>query len=91
MPWHRLEIGDPMLADAQIDALARQAAATLASAQCVALRHESTGDLHCQVVAYFSPGTAAWATSLGARPCPIPPRNGLSLLSGDDQPLRTLK
>ncbi|UAW99413.1 hypothetical protein KEM63_05455 [Halopseudomonas nanhaiensis] len=89
--WRRLVLGDPMLVDAQVDALAREAIIRLGSDAMLALRHESTGDLHCQVIAYFSPGADDWARSLGGRLCAAPMRSGLSVLAGDHRLLDTLE
>ncbi len=90
MPWFRLVLGDPMLVDPQLDELAAQAVAALPAHQVLAWRHESTGDLHCQVVVYFSPGASKWATSLGARACSPPEHRGLSALAGDERVLASL-
>ena len=91
MGWYRLVIGDPMLADAQIDALTRQAESQLGRDALLALRHESGGDLHCQVIAYFSSSAGKWARSLGACHCAVPMRSGLSVLAGDERVLDTLE
>ncbi|WP_157718110.1 hypothetical protein [Halopseudomonas xinjiangensis] len=79
-----------MLVDSRLDELVEQAIGALPADEVLGLRHESTGDLHCQAVLYFSPGLPAWATSLGARACSPPARRGLSAVVGDERILAGL-
>jgi hypothetical protein len=46
-------------------------------------RHES-GNLHCEVIAYFSPSAAELAMLFDAEPCQKPSRSGLGLLAGKE-------
>jgi len=47
-------------------------------------RLESEGRLHCEVMAYFSPGAKDVAKAVGAQPCEKSSRVGLGLLAGDE-------
>lgn len=82
--WFSTSLGDAMLADA---AQARLRAAFLARFDAVPgaavyLRHESAGDLHCELVAYFTPACAELARAFAARACAPPAADGLSLYVG---------
>ncbi|QJD60261.1 hypothetical protein HG264_15925 [Pseudomonas sp. gcc21] len=86
--WHVLNVGDPLLADQQlesvlqaVDEACRQAVDDLAVFQ----RFESEGRLHCELKLYFSPGLDALARSLGARPCGVPVGLGLEYFAGSEQ------
>lgn len=48
-------------------------------------RPESEGRLHCEVMAYFSPGAREIAIAFDAEPCEKPARAGLGLLAGDER------
>lgn len=89
MTWYRLVLGDPLIAEAKLDRLRERATAELADG-LVALRHESTGDLHCEIVAYFSPEAVKLARAAAAPPCAPPSRSGLSVLAGDPRLLEQL-
>jgi hypothetical protein len=54
------------------------------SASALFLRHESEGQLHCDVKLYFTPPTASLAVQLGATPCGKPSRDSLSLFVGSE-------
>ncbi|MCK9503371.1 MAG: hypothetical protein M0Q95_04205 [Porticoccaceae bacterium] len=54
------------------------------SAPALFLRHESEGQLHCDVKLYFTPSTASLAEELGATPCGKPSRDSLSLFVGSE-------
>lgn len=41
------------------------------------------GELHCEVIAYFSPLAGEIARQVGAKPCSQPSRAELDLLAGD--------
>lgn len=60
------------------------------AATAVFVGTESSGDLHCDVTAYFSPAAANTARELGARPCNPPARDQLELLAGDEDSWRAL-
>ena len=47
----------------------------------VYVRHQSTGGLHCEVIAFFSP--VPRCTEFDATPCNAPPADGLERLAGD--------
>lgn len=84
--WYCRVLGDATLAAPLLDELCAAFAAAVAAGECgggLFLRHESEGQLHCSVKVYFSPGAAAVAPRLGARPCLTPGKDGLSLLAGD--------
>ena len=42
------------------------------------------GDLHCEVIVYFSPAAENVADAFEARPCGKPSREGLELLAGNE-------
>ncbi|MEZ4266901.1 MAG: hypothetical protein R3F39_11020 [Myxococcota bacterium] len=83
-PWHMKNLGDASLADAALDAIRARFAAQPAPPPTAAafFRHQSDGQLHCDVLVYFSPAAAPLALALGATRCPQPPRAGLGLLAG---------
>lgn len=87
--WYRKSLGDAVTAAALCDDIAvkfrqRWAAAGKPAAMAVFTRTEAPGDLHCEVVTYFSPATAELARDVGAAPCNPPARDGLALLAGDE-------
>jgi hypothetical protein len=49
----------------------------------VLLTRRDDDGLHCRVTAFFSPAAAEVAMSVGAVPCPRPPRAGLDYAAGD--------
>lgn len=72
----------PTLAEPLLEAL-RAELAPVPAGEAVLQKLES-GDLHCQLILYFSPNLQAIARGHGAVPCPPPDySNGLSLLLGD--------
>lgn len=86
--WSLLNLGDATLAMAGLE---RVEALFLADGRAgtdpeaaVFIRHESEGDLHCELKAYFSPGARAVAEAAGAEPCLRPVPAGLSLLLGPE-------
>ena len=85
--WSVLNLGDATLAMAGLDAVEARFLAEgpdPASGAAVFIRHESEGDLHCELKAYFTPGARAVAEAAGAEPCLRPVRAGLSLLLGPE-------
>lgn len=87
--WYTKNLGDAMLAGEQLDLIKRHflAAYELAHSpkeMAVFFRHESEGQLHCEVKTYFSPASARVAVSLGAVPCKRPSPDSLGLLAGSD-------
>ena len=86
--WYSLSLGDGLMAgipSAEIEQRfgERFPAAGRPPAMAVFTRPESEGRLHCEVMAYFSPGAAGIAQAFGAKPCAKPARLGLGLLAGD--------
>lgn len=85
--WHSSNLGDPMLAEAGIDAIVAafrtRFAGRAPTGAAVWVRHESRGDLHCSLVAYFSPAAADVANAVDASPCPAPASSGLERLIGE--------
>lgn len=92
--WSLLNLGDATLAMAgleRVEALFAADGATGADPEAaVFFRHESEGDLHCELKVYFSPAARAVAESAGAEPCLRPLRAGLSLLLGPESAWTTL-
>ena len=86
--WHSLPLGDALTAHL---ALARirdsfethYPLADRPAGAAVYVRHESTGGLHCEVTAFFSPAAASLAREFDATPCNAPPAGGLEPLAGD--------
>lgn len=86
--WFSQQLGDGVWAYAPKDQIREQFAPLFAAAgqpvdMAVFTRHELEGRLQCEVVAYFSPASAALAQALGAQPCNKPTHNDLDLLAGD--------
>jgi len=86
--WYCLSLGDGMLAptpSAEIEEEFMQSflAAGRPLDMAVFTRPESEGRLHCEIIAYFSPGAGEVAKAFEAEPCPRPARSGLGLLAGD--------
>lgn len=93
--WYTSNLGDAMLAGAalaQLEALFISGYGTSANAgnAAIFLRHESEGRLHCELIAYFSPGAVAVANQFDAGPCKRPSRDGLSLHVGAEDSWRVL-
>ena len=87
--WYSKSLGDGMWADGAAEEIValfqpRFEAADRPVAMAVFTRYEE-GRLHCEVVAYFSPGADQVAQALRASPCPQPVRTGLALLAGDER------
>ena len=85
--WYVLSLGDGMTygalaADIEEAYSKRFKAPTPGVA--VYTRPESEDRLHCEVMAYFSPGAAEVAQAFDAEPCERPARAGLALLAGDE-------
>lgn len=87
MDWFSKNLGDAMLAGAELNSIEEQFKAAFTQvdrpgAMAVFMRHESEGRLHCEVKIYFSPAAAAVASAVGAEPCTKPSPVGLDLLAG---------
>lgn len=74
--WYRLSLGDPLLADSACREIAE---AAKAEGVPVFMRHESEGQVHCELVLYFPVETRTLARAYRAVPCPAP-EYGLSPL-----------
>lgn len=84
--WSRWDVGDPTLAEPLLEAL-RAELAPVPAGEAVLQKLES-GDLHCQLILYFSPGLRAIACRHNATSCAAPDSDGLSLLLGDSSLLQ---
>jgi len=86
--WHRLSLGDALLAESELARIrcrfTADPAAALADA-AIFSRHESEGRMHCELVLYLSPALSALAAGLGACPCSRPARAGLGLAAGEEE------
>ena len=94
-PWFSKSLGDPLLAGeplSRLEAVFRAARADPGAPREMALfvRHESEGQLHCELRVYFSPGAAAVARAVEADACERPSPDGLSLLAGGPESWRAL-
>lgn len=85
--WHCRNLGDAMLAAPLLEELQAEFEAALSAGMATGaglfMRHESAGQLHCEVKLYFSPAAEPVAKTLGATLCSRPGKDGLSLLAGD--------
>lgn len=86
--WYVLSLGDGMTSGALAaeieEAFGRRfTTPAIRPEMAVFTRPESEGRLHCEVMAYFSPGAAEVAKAFDAEPCKRPIRAGLALLAGD--------
>ncbi len=85
--WFTMNLGDAMLAADPLERIKERFQFWHESSNCpedaaVFLRHESEGQLHCDVRIFFSPASAVVASEFGATPCGKPARGGLGLLAG---------
>jgi hypothetical protein len=86
--WFVKNLGDAMLALDELERIKALFQSTYAGVECpkeaaAFIRHESEGNLHCEVKVYFSPMSAEVAKAVGAKPCAKPAQDGLSVLAGD--------
>ena len=93
--WYSLSLGDGIIAstpsaEIQETFLRSFAAAGSPPDMAIFTRAESEGRLHCEVIAYFSPGAQEVAKAFDAEPCEKPARSGLGLLAGDERSWSTL-
>lgn len=87
--WYTKNLGDAMLAGEQLEQIKSRflvvyQQARMPKEMAIFFRHESEGQLHCEVKTYFSPAAAEVAVALGAVPCRRPSRDSLGLLAGSD-------
>ncbi|MCC6567752.1 MAG: hypothetical protein IT315_00795 [Anaerolineales bacterium] len=85
--WHAKSLGDGMWAPAACAEIEEKFQPIFESAgkpitMAVFARREE-GNVHCEVIAFFSPAMREFAESFGASPCVPPMREGLELLAGD--------
>lgn len=87
MIWYSLNCGDPTLCDSAVqealEAFAENHRLGLLSEDAAIFsRHESRGDVHCELILYFAPEAEAVARAVGARCSTKPAPLGLSLIAG---------
>lgn len=87
--WYAKSLGDGMVAIQPLSDVQQQFQAAYARAGSPAdmalfVRHESAGDLHCELRIYLSPAAAPLAKALDATPCARPSPHGLGLLVGSE-------
>jgi hypothetical protein len=85
--WHSLPLGDALTAHLELERIRESFETHYPPADrpadaSVYVRHESTGGVPCEVVAFFSPAAAALAREFDATPCKPPPLGALQRLSG---------
>lgn len=83
--WYSINLGDAMLVRLErIEELFRSEYDSAGKPDDMAMftRHESSGDLHCELVAYLSPASRRVASVIDAESCDKPSPEGLSLLVG---------
>lgn len=94
--WYSLNLGDALLAGIELERIERAFNDThggdgAAVQAAVFLRHASEGQLHCDVIVYFTPDAADLARRMNARPCAAPAAAGLGLLKGPETAWRLLE
>lgn len=86
MSWYRLDLGDALLAEGELDDIRDRCRTAFeragAPAGWAVYQAHVSGGLHCKLQLFFSPAAAALARGLGARRCDELPQ-GMSLLAGD--------
>jgi hypothetical protein len=88
--WYAISLGDGLTAHLPSRRIEQAfmpvyEAAGKPADMAVFLRHESEGQLHCRVIAYFSPASVIIARRFAANACRRPARGNLQLLAGDVQ------
>lgn len=87
--WFCKNLGDPMLAGAELDRikdLFQQAyeRANQPAHMAIFMRHESEGQLHCELKLYFPPAAAEMAQAVDAIACQPPASRDLGLFAGPE-------
>jgi hypothetical protein len=87
--WYSMSLGDGMTAGGPAEEIEQAFVPLFAAAgsppeMAVFTRPESEGRLHCEIIAYFSPGAREIAKAFDAEPCAPPAREGLGLLAGSE-------
>lgn len=85
--WYFKDLGDAMLAEPQLEKIKLLYSTAVQNDQvenkmAIFFRHVSEGQLHCSVIAYFSPSADSIAKAVHALPCQKPLSKGLGLLIG---------
>ena len=78
--WYRKNLGDAMLAESELDRIREECLACYGTELQLAMftRHESEGQLHCDLVLYLPPGMKELAELIQAKPCAQPSAAGLN-------------
>lgn len=89
--WHSLPLGDALTAHLTLERIRESFEAHYPMSHrtanaAVYVRRDATGSLHCEVTAFFTPGTAELARAFGATPCNAPATDGLERLAGGGAP-----
>jgi hypothetical protein len=90
--WYSKNLGDAMLAGESLDRIRAQFLSAYRKAEnpgqmAAFVRHQSEGDLHCEVRVFFTPASVVVAKTAGATPCAPPRPDGLGLLAGAEDSL----
>ncbi|MDN3519849.1 hypothetical protein QWY84_19780 [Aquisalimonas lutea] len=93
--WYCLNLGDALTAGIELERIERAFATAFVrhgrpGDMGLFVRHVSEGQLHCDVVVYFTPAAAEVANRAQADLCPPPSRHGLGLLQGATEAWRLL-
>lgn len=85
--WHCLQLGDALTAHLALESIRESFETHYPPADrpvdaSVYARHESTGGVHCEVIAFFSPAAATLAREFDAKPCNPPDPDALQRLAG---------
>jgi len=88
--WFEINLGDAMLAHDLQDRVEQAFMSAYALADCpqemaAFIRHESEGQLHCELKVYLSPESVSVAREFNAAPCERPSPGGLSILIGSPE------
>ena len=85
MAWYSLNCGDPALCGSKVQEILLiferiSSACELPPGAAVFARHESNGDLHCELILYFTPEAITVARAVEAIACNKPVSRGLAKL-----------
>ena len=88
--WYCRNLGDALMAHADLGRIEQRFRADHMSAGCPSnmalfIRHVSEGQLHCDVILYFTPAAAGLAAWAEAEACPPPDTAGLGLFVGPEE------
>ena len=87
--WFVKNLGDALLAGDMLEHIKSLFMSEYEKSNCprdmaIFVRHESEGQLHCEVKVYFPPSTAVVARAVDAVDCVRPSADDLGLLAGSD-------